>query len=179
MLGGQPRLRPDLPRAVQARPGRLIVADIIAPVLHRARRDRRAGPAGLRCRQVGGQLPVGERRARRERLLGEYPQRAAVGDEMVDGQADRRRAGRQGEDPGPDQRPLLQIERSLDQAPQCRIQLLRVRHRCGADRRAVPPGQLQAIRVAQHMDTPLGELLTPYQIQLMRQGANGRTRRGT
>ena len=69
---------------------------------------------------------------------------------MVDGQADRRRAGRQGEDPGPDQRPLLQIERRLDQAPQCRIQLLRVRHRCGADRRAVPPGQLQAVRNRVH-----------------------------
>jgi hypothetical protein len=36
-----------------------------------------------------------------------------------------------------------------------------------------PPEQLQAIRIAQNMDTPIGELLTPHQIQLMRQGADG------
>jgi hypothetical protein len=35
-----------------------------------------------------------------------------------------------------------------------------------------PPEELQAIRIAQNMDTPLGELLTAHQLQLMRQGAN-------
>lgn len=38
-----------------------------------------------------------------------------------------------------------------------------------------PPEELQAIRLAQNRDTPIGELLTPHQIQLMRQGAKGRT----
>jgi hypothetical protein len=33
---------------------------------------------------------------------------------------------------------------------------------------------LQAIRIAQNMNTPLGELLTAHQIQLMRQGAKGK-----
>jgi hypothetical protein len=45
------------------------------------------------------------------------------------------------------------------------------------DRRATivpPPEELQAIRIAQNMDTPLDELLTPHQVQLMRQGANSR-----
>jgi hypothetical protein len=37
-----------------------------------------------------------------------------------------------------------------------------------------PPEQLQAIRIAQNRNTPLGELLTPHQLQLMRQGARGR-----
>src|SRR4051812_28134865 len=36
-----------------------------------------------------------------------------------------------------------------------------------------PPEQLQAIRIAQNMNTPIGELLTAHQIQLMRQGAIG------
>jgi hypothetical protein len=33
---------------------------------------------------------------------------------------------------------------------------------------------LQAIRIAQNMNTPLGELLTAHQIQLMRQGVKGK-----
>ncbi len=40
------------------------------------------------------------------------------------------------------------------------------------------PEELQAIRIAQNMDKTLGELLTPYQIQLMRQGAQGRVNPG-
>jgi hypothetical protein len=32
------------------------------------------------------------------------------------------------------------------------------------------PERLQAIRIAQNMDTPIGELLSTHQIQLMRQG---------
>jgi hypothetical protein len=43
------------------------------------------------------------------------------------------------------------------------------------DRRArlvPPPEELQAIRIARNMDTPLGELLTAHQLQLMRQGVH-------
>jgi hypothetical protein len=41
--------------------------------------------------------------------------------------------------------------------------------------RIVPqPEELQAIRIAQNMNTPLGELLSPHQIQLMGQGIKGR-----
>lgn len=48
------------------------------------------------------------------------------------------------------------------------------------DRRAriiPPPEQLQALRIAQNRDTPLGELMTPHQIRLLRQGARGRAER--
>ena len=41
-----------------------------------------------------------------------------------------------------------------------------------------PPEQLQANRIAQNMDTPLAELLTAHQVQLMRQGAEGRAEPG-
>ncbi len=41
-----------------------------------------------------------------------------------------------------------------------------------------PPEELQAIRIAQNMNTPLGELMTPYQIQLMRKGTKHRQGEG-